>query len=324
MQFRRPPDSTKYRWASSRLRTLLPQLGLHCRPSTCELISRSPTNWAVVYKIKTRSGTYALRVSNRALSSITQRIREGCVNRQLSRRHLAPHLIFSRAGEGISLSAFVPTLVHDRHDCVSIALFLRRLHSSRIAIHESLIAPKIDWSLRQIRRLASQTRKLEQLNEAGERFLYLQSRLEDDCEHPRFCHGDLNKGNLLRTPNGYRVVDFDHAYIGDTMFDVATLCVALRLDRARVELLLDAYLGRAATNHEKTRLAKYRELAMLRYGVITAAHIDDVVEIDHAGPQQLGELQSFGYLGSFTPAQRNLELYRVSLAFLREARAGWD
>ena len=60
-------------------------------------------------------------------------------------------------------------------------------------------------------------------------------------EHP--CHNDLLNANLIRGPEGIRIVDWEYAGMGDRFFDLANFSVNHELTPEHDDILLDAYFG---------------------------------------------------------------------------------
>jgi Ser/Thr protein kinase RdoA (MazF antagonist) len=56
------------------------------------------------------------------------------------------------------------------------------------------------------------------------------------------CHGDLRWHNMLSTPQGLRLIDFEHAGLGDAAFDLALFSARTPLSRHEELAVLDAYL----------------------------------------------------------------------------------
>lgn len=57
----------------------------------------------------------------------------------------------------------------------------------------------------------------------------------------RLCHNDVHALNIVATRDGLRLIDWEYAGLGERMFDLASICVYQRYDKAQREQLLLAY-----------------------------------------------------------------------------------
>ncbi len=132
-----------------------------------------------------------------------------------------------------------------------LAATLRRVTAARILDAATLA---------RLRRLVSQARR--QVSES----------LWDFAGAPlALCHGDLRPRNLLLDDDGTaRLVDFEHAGLGDPMLDLSRLVVTAELSRHEELCLLDAY-AEAAGPRGLERYFTCRPLAPL-IDVLGAAH----------------------------------------------------
>ncbi|MCG7546330.1 phosphotransferase [Pseudoalteromonas sp. Of7M-16] len=56
-----------------------------------------------------------------------------------------------------------------------------------------------------------------------------------------FCHNDLVQGNVLNTPSGARIIDFEYAQYNDCFFDLAAICCSYQLNEKQRQALLERY-----------------------------------------------------------------------------------
>ena len=61
------------------------------------------------------------------------------------------------------------------------------------------------------------------------------------------CHNDLNPWNILRAPNGWRTLDWEHAGDNDPLFDVLGLCTCLEWDQEKTQSCVQAWSEATAT-----------------------------------------------------------------------------
>jgi thiamine kinase-like enzyme len=79
-------------------------------------------------------------------------------------------------------------------------------------------------------------------------------------------HNDLLPGNIIRADHDGRImiVDWEYAGMGDPWFDLGNLSVNNGFDERADERLLEAYLGRAASDAERATLALMRVMSDAR------------------------------------------------------------
>lgn len=65
--------------------------------------------------------------------------------------------------------------------------------------------------------------------------------LDMDSQVHVFCHHDLSIGNLLIDEPGIKLIDWEYARRGNSLFDLGSLVESLRLDSAQTRLLLERY-----------------------------------------------------------------------------------
>jgi thiamine kinase-like enzyme len=91
-----------------------------------------------------------------------------------------------------------------------------------------------------------------------------------DC----FCHNDLLNANFIDDGEHIRIVDWEYAGMGDPYFDLGNFAVNHQLELKAEQLLLEAYLGRAADASDYARLRLMRFMSDFReamWGVLQQA-----------------------------------------------------
>lgn len=69
----------------------------------------------------------------------------------------------------------------------------------------------------------------------------IEALFENRAAPRAFCHSDLVPQNFIRTPDGFKLVDFDYAGTGWVAFEMASFCCQAELDAADTETFLRAY-----------------------------------------------------------------------------------
>ena len=106
------------------------------------------------------------------------------------------------------------------------------------------------------------------------------------------CHRDLNPNNILETADRAVFVDWDTAGQGDPYLDLAQLGVFAFPAPPEREALLEAYLGRRATDAERARstVARVRALAFYALAFRQVQAVAGQVVPDDAPVPSLPEL----------------------------------
>lgn len=78
------------------------------------------------------------------------------------------------------------------------------------------------------------------------------------------CHNDLLAANFIRCPNGYCIVDWEYAGMGDRYFDLGNFAVNNELDDAGEDLLLTAYYDQPPNRARRAALKLMRFMSDFR------------------------------------------------------------
>jgi thiamine kinase-like enzyme len=79
-------------------------------------------------------------------------------------------------------------------------------------------------------------------------------------------HNDLLPGNIMGTPDGVMLVDWEYAGMGHRLFDLGNLAVNWQFDAAAENRLLSAYFDRPPTEDERRGLQLMRLMSDAREG----------------------------------------------------------
>ena len=144
-----------------------------------------------------------------------------------------------------------------------VATALQRLHREELDIPAVNVAERIRGYVKDLQaenpRRASHARRLL----ASCRVVMEQYRFGRKLS--ALCHNDLIAANILETPAGLRILDWEYAGRGDPFFDLATLCEDQALNALDSQQLLLAYgeIGDAALERLYRARVLYRLLSAL-------------------------------------------------------------
>jgi thiamine kinase-like enzyme len=196
------------------------------------------------------SGRVVVKVLNEehASAGLTMPIEQlVAANRRVGEVDLGPRVLdFDPAGPTLVLSALDghplgPKNVRKRETLVELASVLRRLH--RLSALKLRLDP-FTW-LNRYSRLASSAGDpppkefRDAIDELYDFAPFLQRRPQPLVT----CHNDLLAANLIATPDGLRLVDFDFAGMNEPAFDLGDLTQENELTVDEIDLLATSYLG---------------------------------------------------------------------------------
>lgn len=224
-------------------------------------LADGPTNttWLV-----TREGErWVLRLDKAGAAELElDRASEGAVCERVAAAGFAPRYTVFDAAAGVCLRPFADGAsltaddLRDRRTLDELAEALRRLHA----------LPPVGRAfdpLGAARRYAEQLGTAEAADLARRAQAILASERVTDAA-PVLCHNDLVAANIVRTPRGLLLIDWEYAGIGDAFFDLAVVIRHHGLGDELAEHFLEAYLERAPGEAEWAHLQRQCDF----YGVL--------------------------------------------------------
>lgn len=223
------------------------------------------------------AGTLAVLRIDRPLAARLglDRHRESAVLGVVARAGLGPRALAADPSRGLLLTGWLPGRawtevdIHEPAHIEHAAALLRRLHS----LPATQPAPGLPAMTLSPLDLPAAVERYAGLAGAGHDGLvreardgaqvWLQGALQADptragsgsaSQGQCLCHNDPVAANFIATPDGLRLIDWEYAALGDPWFDLAVYAAHHRLAPEGEEALLQAYLGRGASEPERVRL----------------------------------------------------------------------
>jgi len=135
------------------------------------------------------------------------------------------------------------------------AALLRRIHRLPATHYRLDLRERINQYERQLKH---QNQHLPaSVTSSREEIMHLLDILEAQSDTPVLCHNDLLGANRIRSGNRLWAIDWEYCAMGSPWFDLAVIAVGDALDSDGQEQLMNAYLGRAASERETGTLARY-------------------------------------------------------------------
>ena len=100
----------------------------------------------------------------------------------------------------------------------------------------------------------------------------IQTAFNQQIDIPVLCHNDVVPENMILTPNGLILIDWEYSGVGDHFFDLGMLAAYHNLDETQEQTLITAYFG-TSTPSALARLRLMRAMSDLRdatWGMVQA------------------------------------------------------
>lgn len=180
----------------------------------------------------------------------------------------------------------IPFLNHEKRGLdLSVAALIRTLHHSGIKFDTTFsLFDVIDGYRKHApENILDEVEKLH--SEMGE--------LRQDIP----CHLDLHMGNFLFQKERMWMIDWEHAAMGDPLFDLATLASTDMLDQEQTRTFLTLYFEREVTEKELEKFAKMRFLADVRWALWSLDQAEtSEVDWDYRGDAEAFMKNAYQYL----------------------------
>lgn len=164
----------------------------------------------------------------------TQRERE--VFSLASQAGIGPKAIL--ISENYRIEEFIEGTTMERTQCSqfleSTARSLANFHSIPMQSNENSIKQYlVNWKIQfeqNLHPLTSDPSISSMLNYVNSEFSSVLDLLVDNTEEFVLCHNDFSYGNLLVTPTGVRIIDYDYSGLGHPSIDLASFCIETMFD----------------------------------------------------------------------------------------------
>jgi len=175
---------------------------------------------------------------------------------QVANNHgVAPAPCYFNPDLGSLVSEYLPQDQTLRITLEDVAILLRSIHALPASHHRLDLGEKIQRYERKQRQAPA--RAHETLHKYRERVLQEVQTLQTTAGQPALCHNDLLEANRIASNGKVYAIDWEYAAMGDPFYDIAVIVGGDELDADQGDVLLQAYLGRAASAAENLRLRQY-------------------------------------------------------------------
>ncbi|MDG2045951.1 MAG: phosphotransferase [Halioglobus sp.] len=152
-------------------------------------------------------------------------------------------------------------------DVTGVGQLLRAIHQLPARHHRLNLAERI---LQYQKRLQRNGRPLNAgLKKSGEQVVQILSEINHTPSNSVLCHNDLLQANRIYSAGRLWAIDWEYCAMGSPWYDLAVVVNGDLLSKVDTEILITAYLGRAADAQERSLLDQYsciyRYLELLWY-----------------------------------------------------------
>jgi thiamine kinase-like enzyme len=252
-----------------RVREALAALGLLSAGNRAPLpITRLPGLTNRVYKVEAKGSPVCVRIPGPGTAGIIDRRAEEAHASAAAAIGIAPEVLLFEA-DGLMVTRFVDAIgmTPDHFGTESgtverAATALRRLHDEARGFTRSFdVFGTIERYVSVLSRGGVELPAELASVLAGA--AYIRQTLQARSADEKPCHCDPTGGNLLDTGERVFLIDWEYSALNEPMWDLAYLSLEAGFDPATDERLLRAYLGRAPSADEASRMAVHKPLCDL-------------------------------------------------------------
>lgn len=168
---------------------------------------------------------------------------------------LAPRPCYFNPELGSLVCEYLPPDTASNQVPEAIASLLRGIHDLPASHHRLDLWERMQRYER--RHSQGEGARLEELQNCRAPVRALLAKLADEPAPMTLCHNDLLAGNRLLSGGTLYALDWEYCAMGDPCYDLAVVACGDELSDRTSGLLLQAYLGRTATEQEWLRLQRY-------------------------------------------------------------------
>lgn len=238
---------------------------LHGPPQVVAVLSPGYSNFSVLVEATQR---FVVRIDgvNPSTNGL-QRQSEWRTVQIASREGIAPPVRYFNPDLGSMVSDFLEHDPAQDRPLTEVADLLRRIHRLPARHHRLDIGERV---LRYEKLLEHKNRGVgEQLRSSQEQITRLIHGLKQYPARPVLCHNDLLQANRIYSGGALWAIDWEYCAMASPWYDIAVVANGDSLSSAETQVLLQAYLGRAARDEERAALHQfgcvYRYLELLWY-----------------------------------------------------------
>jgi|GEM_PF-686358 len=218
------------------------------------------------YKLYVGGEALVLRLPGRGTGRFIRRSIERANQEAAARAGFTPHSIFFDGRTGVKITPFLgearalyPAAARSRETVYSVARLLSRFHRSGLRFVNDFDVFKLILTYERVAR-GRFARFYEGYDRVRKRVLALERPLSVIAGERVACHNDLVPENILETPQGLTLIDWEYSGMNDPAWDLASFALESGFDDATEAYFLASYAEATVGERLKVRVDAYRLL----------------------------------------------------------------
>ena len=208
-----------------------------------ECIKEGMTNHS--YKFAYNGVKYIARVPGDGTDSYIDRKNEYEIFEKLKGLDITEDVVFFNKHNGYKISKYLEDSrvidINDENDLKNTMMLYRKLHTSGVNVKGDCdIIDMIDEYLKVIKKKEVFI-PYEDFDEVMKHEREIEKIIIKEKRPKTICHGDPNPNNVLKTKNGYRLIDFEYGGMADPLSDIALFGAYVKFDTEKTYELYKMY-----------------------------------------------------------------------------------
>jgi thiamine kinase-like enzyme len=218
------------------------------------------------YKLHQGENALVLRLPGRGTGRFIDRRSERANQEAAARAGFTPQSIFFDGKTGVKITHYLQGAValdaqtaRKPERSAAVADLLSRFHSSGIHFVKDFNVFKMAKTYERVAR-GRFARFYDCFPQVRARVLALEPALQSIAGKPVACHNDLVPENILSTPSGLTLIDWEYSGMNDPAWDLASFVLESAFDSAEEARFLEAYHFKAPGRELPLRVEAYKML----------------------------------------------------------------
>jgi thiamine kinase-like enzyme len=265
------------------------------------------------YKLFFGEQTLVLRLPGRGTGRFIDRAMERANHEAAAKAGFTPASLYFDERSGVKISHFIedaealdPEEARKPEICEAVALFLSRFHASGLHFEKEFNVFRMAQAYERLAR-SRRARFYKGYGEARARALALEPRLLALGRPLVACHNDLVPENILATPRGLTLIDWEYSGMNDPAWDLAAFLLESDYGEEQEGRFLTLYATGRPSDFLLTRVGAYKCLQDYLWALWSL--LQETANLDQAKARyyrKYGELRYDRFLAGIGEVERSL------------------
>lgn len=218
------------------------------------------------YKLVVGGESLVLRLPGKGTGRFINRSTERANQEAAARAGFTPHSIYFDGRTGVKITPFLhearaldPGSARQRANAESVAALLSRFHRSGVRFVNDFDVFKLARIYERVAR-GRFGKFYAGFDRAKKRVFALERPLSVLAPERVACHNDLVPENILATPQGLTLIDWEYSGMNDPAWDLASFVLESGLDPSEEDGFLGSYIGASVPDRLRLRVDAYKLL----------------------------------------------------------------